>query len=213
MKITRLVHSCLLVEDSRANVLIDPGEPSYNDPTVQANTLPLIDYILITHAHEDHCSPNFINQVLKQSPAAKVFGNSEVVELLKEHGITVNQTMPDGFEMTNLKHAKHWRDLPQIDNAVFTLWGELTHFGDNRELNNVNFADIVAFPITAPWGSLADAIDRLIEPENPPKKVIPIHDWHLSANGQKWYYQRAKEVLDNFGIELLQIGPIDTIDI
>ena len=200
----------MLVEDTRANVLIDPGNFSFKDPSVVVEALPNIDYILITHKHPDHCFPEFISAVLETSPDARVVGNEQVSSVLEKVGITVETSPPDGIEMTTLQHAKLWQDMPQPQNSVFTLWGELTHFGDNRELENVETADTAAFPIVAPWGSLVDAIDRLIA--HPPKRVIPIHDWHLSEAGQAWYYQRAKDAFEGHAIELLSVGPTESID-
>jgi len=211
VKITRLVHSCVLIEDDRANVLIDPGTFSWNDSSVNVDALPEIDYVLITHKHADHYSKEFVQTVLAQSPNAVVVGNQEVADELAKAGIDVVTDAPEGIEMTKLKHVKLWQDQPQPDNTVFSLWSEITIFGDNRELEKVNFAPIVVFPIVAPWGSLVDAIDRLIA--NPPKQVIPVHDWHLSEAGQDWYNQRMYEAFEGHDIELIPLKPTKTIDI
>ena len=211
MKVTRLVHSCLLVEDERANVLIDPGKFSWNDPAVSVDSLPNIDYILITHKHPDHCFPEFIQAVLDANPNAVVVAGQDVADALKESNITVQTEPPEGITLTEVQHAQLWQNMPTIDNNVITLWGELTHFGDSRALESVDLAPVVAFPIVAPWGSLVDAIDKLIE--NPPQKVIPIHDWHLSPAGQDWYNQRATAPLNENGIEVLALKPTESIEI
>ena len=211
MKLSRLIHSCLLIEDSRANLLIDPSNFSWQDKKVQVASLPKIDYILITHKHADHLEPEFIRAVLGANPEAIVIGNSESVEELESFDIEAQTNSPDWIELTTLEHPTLWRGMPGCKNTVFTLWDELTVFGDNRQLDKVNFAETVAFPIVAPWGSLVEAIDLLLE--TPPKRVIPLHDWHLSEAGQAWYYQRLSDTLTGHGIEFVDVKPTESIDL
>lgn len=208
MRITRLVHSCLLIQEDDTNVLTDPGSYSFADALDQIKVLPKIDYILITHVHEDHCSIAFINHVLDNSPEVKIISNDEVLEHLKRNGIDSTTETPDFVEATNLNHPKLALGRPPI-NTVFNLWDKLTHFGDNRELSKVNLADTVTFPITAPWGSLVDAVDQL--KSCPPKQIIPIHDWHLSDSGRSYYYDTLENVL--IETEFIRLQPTATIDI
>ncbi len=207
MKITRLVHSCLLIQEGDTNVLIDPGSYSLADAYEQIKDLPRIDYILISHIHEDHCSIEFIKHVLENSPEAKIISNEEVVGHLKLSGIDSTTQTPDFIEATNLDHPKLALGKPPV-NTVFSLWRKLTHFGDNRELSKVNLADTVTFPITAPWGSLVDAVDHLNT--NPPKQIIPIHDWHLSDDGRSYYYDTLEHALTE--TKFIRLEPTATID-
>ena len=211
MKLSRLIHSCLLIEDSRANVLIDPGNFSWQDEYVQIASLPKIDYILITHKHGDHLEPEFIKSVLESSPETIVISNREVVDELENSNIDAQTNAPDWIEMTTLEHPDLWQGMPSCKNTVFTLWNELTVFGDNRQLDKVSFAGTVAFPIVAPWGSLVEAINLLTEAS--PKRVIPVHDWHLSEAGQEWYYSRMSDALTDRGIKFLGLKPTESIDL
>ncbi|MEX1059236.1 MAG: MBL fold metallo-hydrolase, partial [Candidatus Saccharimonadales bacterium] len=54
MKITKFVHSCLLVESPQINVLIDPGNFTWASHLLQVDKLPALDFIIITHEHPDH---------------------------------------------------------------------------------------------------------------------------------------------------------------
>ena len=211
MKITRLIHSCLLIEDARANILVDPGNFSWDNEQVEVENLPKIDFILITHKHADHCEPKFVQAVLNVNPDVIIIGNDEVVEELERSNIKAQTNPPAWIEMTTLKHSSLWRGMPELDNTVFTLWGELTIFGDNQQLDKVNFADTVIFPIVAPWGSLVETINYILD--NPPKRVIPVHDWHLSELGQQWYYQRMADTFPDHGIEFMNLKPTGTIDL
>ena len=50
MKITKFGHSCLLVEEGGARILLDPGKYS-----ILQNNVENVDAIVITHEHQDHC--------------------------------------------------------------------------------------------------------------------------------------------------------------
>ncbi len=211
MTITRLVHSCLLIENNGLFVVVDPGNFSYGEERVKPAELPRIDYIVITHEHDDHCWPEFIQEILVESPKAQIIGNSEVSAKLEASNIKSSFILPEFMTAQSRKHAALWQNLPRPENTVFTLWNQITLLGDNREIDQVACAETIAFPIVAPWGSLVDAIDRLIA--NPPKRVIPIHDWHLSNAGKLWYQQRMVSALEPAGIEVLQMGDTDSVDI
>lgn len=211
MKITRLVHSSLLIENQSVRVLIDPGDFSFHDDRIDPTTLNDIDYILITHSHDDHCYAPFVQAVLRVSPGATIISNDEVADKLKIDGFSVSTSTPEFLNSELRTHAALWKGAPRPQNTLFTLWDTITVCGDNREIADSKHAPVVAFPITAPWGSMTDAIDRLIEAK--PDIVIPVHDWHLSTEGKQWYQQRMAAALEPAGIKLLQIGDTESIDI
>ena len=62
MKITKFVHSCLLVEmpaPISRTALFDPGVWS----TVDVNKLEYLDDIIITHEHGDHFDPELVKKL------------------------------------------------------------------------------------------------------------------------------------------------------
>lgn len=82
MKITKLGHSCLLIEmpapDNRT-VLFDPGIMS----RVNVNSLKYLDDIVITHHHSDHLDPVLIKQLVEKFPAVKLLAPADAVTLLQ----------------------------------------------------------------------------------------------------------------------------------
>jgi len=66
MRITKIGHSCLVVEEADSKFLLDPGNYS---PVPQMED---IDVVLITHEHDDHCYLPAIQDVLKQNPNAEI---------------------------------------------------------------------------------------------------------------------------------------------
>ena len=52
MKITKFVHSCILVETPERVGLFDPGV--FSERAFNPETLQKLDDIIITHKHQDH---------------------------------------------------------------------------------------------------------------------------------------------------------------
>jgi L-ascorbate metabolism protein UlaG (beta-lactamase superfamily) len=70
MKITKLGHSCLLVEEKGVNILLDPGVFSSDYQQLQN-----VDVLLITHEHSDHFDLNGVKKLIANSPNLKIFTN------------------------------------------------------------------------------------------------------------------------------------------
>ena len=82
MKITRFTQSCLLIEEAKARILIDP---SGEDSVVDFGEL---DAVLYTHEHADHFDPALCKKFMEQgiavyvnaSTAKQIEGKPNVVE-------------------------------------------------------------------------------------------------------------------------------------
>lgn len=85
MKITYYGHSCFLVEVSGKRIIFDPFISS--NPLAKAIEVDKIevDYILLSHGHEDHVADAF--SIAKRTNA-KMIGNFEVVTWFEKKGIT-----------------------------------------------------------------------------------------------------------------------------
>lgn len=84
MKITYLGHACLSIETKDKTLLIDPfitGNPLAKH--IDINKL-YADYILITHAHEDHILD--VEAIAKRT-GAKIISNFEIVTYFQNKGI------------------------------------------------------------------------------------------------------------------------------
>ena len=82
MKITKLGHCCMIIEEGGVRVLTDPG-----DYSEAQNTATGIDLVLITHEHGDHCHVLSLKTVLANNPTAKVYTNSAVGKLLEQEDV------------------------------------------------------------------------------------------------------------------------------
>ncbi len=133
MHITKFGHSCLLVEEGDARILIDPG--SYS--TMQ-NDVRDLDIILITHEHQDHLDMGSLKAILRNSPAAKIITNDGAGKVLAEEGVEY-QEMNDGESVTvqdvlieafGEDHAVIHSSIPVIPNTGFFIANRFFYPGD-----------------------------------------------------------------------------------
>jgi L-ascorbate metabolism protein UlaG (beta-lactamase superfamily) len=182
MQITKLGHSCLLVTDGDAKILIDPG-------TFSAGFEPLTDLtaILITHQHADHLDPARLPAVVAANPQAAIYADPGSVSPLADAGITAIPAQPgDHFdvgtavEVFGKTHAEIHADIPAIPNACYLIGGRLLHPGDSLDVPPTQ-VEILAVPAAAPWMAAKEAIAfyRAVSPQT----AFPIHEKILAAPG------------------------------
>lgn len=200
MKITKLVHSCVLVETEDRVALFDPGVYSWKSGTFDIDKIDRIDRIIITHPHPDHFHPEFIQTVVDTFPQAEFRGNSAVAKLLKESGI--NADVKTDSACTKSFEAPHDPVEPflmTVDNTGFHFQDEFTHPGDSHHFEETK--RILAMPLIAPWGSIMDGMKRVYELM--PEVVIPIHEYHYTDASQKWAYDILAERFSDKGIKFI----------
>lgn len=79
MKITKLKHSCLLIENENKRIIIDPSVKLFDEDFDYKN-LGEINYCLFTHAHHDHS--NDIEELVSIYPKLKFYANYEFANIL-----------------------------------------------------------------------------------------------------------------------------------
>ncbi len=195
MKVSKHVHSCLLVEEGSTTVLIDPGNYTSEENALDVSSLKSVDFLLITHEHADHMHIPLIKKLARKFPEMKIISNKPVASILGKEGIKVET---EGNKIIKVEIAPHEMTLSGApENAMFTVFGKLTHPGDSLRFNKT--AEILALPIQAPWGSMVAAVEKAAKLK--PKLVIPIHDWHWNDKARKLLYERAADYLKQRGIE------------
>lgn len=185
MKITKLGHSCLLVEEKEARILIDPGSSLYS--TLQ-NDVKNLDVVLITQIHGDHFDLESLNKILANNPAVKIYTIREVKDELNKAGIACeilgnNQSIEvrgvkvEGF---GEKHAEIYKEQPLAGNTGYMIAERFYHPGD-AFYKPGKPVEILALPVAGPWMKISEAIDYAREVK--PKVCFPIHDANLKSFG------------------------------
>jgi L-ascorbate metabolism protein UlaG (beta-lactamase superfamily) len=194
MRLTKFGHSCLLVEDGGARVLLDPGSFSEGFETLGGLTA-----VCLTHQHVDHLDPERVRLLLDRSPGVRVVSDEGSAEALAEAGADV-EVVHDGDELAlgglalrviGRDHAAVHPDVPVIPNVGYLLGGRLFHPGDSLTVPGEP-VEVLAVPAGAPWLRLADAVDYLRGVR--PRVAVPVHEKLLSAAGIGAHYRQLEQL-------------------
>jgi L-ascorbate metabolism protein UlaG (beta-lactamase superfamily) len=202
MKITKFVHSCLLVEmpaPVSRTVLFDPGIMS--EAALQVEKLQFLDDIVITHKHSDHLSVPLVKQLVGAFPEVSITAPAEVVELLAAEGIPAHSEPAEGMELFTSPHESVAPLFTQPEQIGVHYLDVFTNPGDSHSFNSSK--KILALPVTAPWGSTIEAVKLAVKLK--PQYVLPIHDWHYNDVARDQMYQILTEALAKEGITFIAL--------
>ena len=95
MRLTKYGHSCLLVEEGPARLLLDPGILSGGFEELEGLTA-----VLVTHQHADHLDLQRLRTLLDRNPGARVLCDEGSAEQLAAAGAAV-EVVHDGRSWTS----------------------------------------------------------------------------------------------------------------
>ena len=96
VKVTYIANEGVLLEKDSIKVVIDgffsDGLRIYEEPSkavlsqmkTATGTFSDVDYILVTHIHNDHFNKNLINEYLSKNPVCKVISSNQIIDQLDE---------------------------------------------------------------------------------------------------------------------------------
>ena len=198
MEITKLGHSCILIEDSGYIVLFDPGKWAERS-LIEA--LKHVDEVVYTHEHADHFSLDILQMLAGKFPDLKVVCNQHIRTLISDSGIALpcsessaavkpftspHEQLPLPGVQAPAQSGYHYKD-------VFTHPGDSQTFQESMK--------VLAMSFIAPWGKTGDSIDLVLRLK--PRYVLPIHDWHYTNEAKQWLQDLIDSVLAPAGITLL----------
>jgi len=203
MKITKLGHSCFLVEDNNVKVLFDPG-----DYVIIENSIRNLQAIIITHSHSDHFDLGNIRTLVKDNPECKIITNTQVSDLLKNENYKID--VVENEKSTDLRGM----EIEAIGNEHMAIYSgvvtpQCTGYYINKKLFNTadNFnkldrdVEILIAPFTAPWFKLSEYLDYVKAIK--PKKVLAAHDGNMKdATG---FCKKIAAILMDSGIEFINM--------
>jgi len=194
MKVTKYIHSCLLVESDGKVAIFDPG--SMSRQAFDINTLNQLDYIFITHIHADHMDLDFIKDLVSKFPEVKIISTEEVIKELAKNNITAQSKPTSDVSFFDSPHENVQPLFSQPQEIGIHYLNKLSNPGDSHSFKETK--EVLALPITAPWGSSINALKLALELK--PKYIIPIHDWHWSDAARKQSYNGYAQLLADKGI-------------
>jgi L-ascorbate metabolism protein UlaG (beta-lactamase superfamily) len=175
-------HATFFIQLNGVKILIDPvlnaipATKRYSELPVTIEKLTGIDYILVSHAHYDHCDKDSIKTLAKQNPNATFLTGLKLNELLEkwikkpvQAAGWYQQYKTDARVEVSFVPSRHWANR-SIGDANETLWGGFvlkagdktiyfggdsgygSHFGDIGKLfPNINVAMIGAGAYSPRW--------------------------------------------------------------
>ncbi|HVU59962.1 MAG TPA: MBL fold metallo-hydrolase [Candidatus Saccharimonadales bacterium] len=203
MKITKYVHSCLLVEEAGEHpraALFDPGEYS----PVPVDSLQRLDDIFITHQHPDHMDVALVARLQAKFPDVRIVAPADAIVLLTQGGVKgVTATPPEGAQLFEAPHAdiRPFAETPPPQEIGIHYRNKVTHPGDSHDFHET--MAMLALPVQAPWGSTVNAVRLALELK--PKYVVPIHDWHWRDEARTGTYERLARRFAEAGITFLKL--------
>ena len=175
MRVTKFGHSCLLVEEGAARLLLDPGSLSKGFEQLEGVTA-----VLFTHQHADHLELDHAKTVLRRNPDALVLADEGSAAQLAAAGIQAQTVrhgdQPDAgvpLQVLGTTHAVIHPELPVIPNVGYLVAGRLFHPGDAFTLPEEP-VQILALPATAPWLKIQEAVEYLRGVR--PRVAVPVHE-------------------------------------
>ena len=198
MKITKLGHSCVLVETPDRVALFDAGlwaERSLIDAVEH------VDRIIYTHEHPDHFDTDILRSLVQRFPDAHVICNQSIADLIA--AVDIKVMVRESSQCTRKFEAPH-EQLPIPGAQAPTQNGYhfqdlFTHPGDSQSFSETK--QILAMPFIGPWGKTEDSIKKVLELK--PAYVLPIHDWHYTTQAKDWLQGLLENSLKGTDIKLL----------
>jgi L-ascorbate metabolism protein UlaG (beta-lactamase superfamily) len=211
MRVSKYIHSCVLVESGGTKILFDPGKFSFLDGRVKAESFAGLSAIVITHQHLDHVDPEALAKIVANNRSAPVIASAEIGDLLAKSGLDA-EVMETGsrtigactIEAIPAEHAP-LLNTPQPRNIAYVVDGAFLHPGDSfdRSLDARRGIALLALPVMAPWTTelaVAEFAGRLA-----PKKILPIHDGYAKDFFLDSRYQNYGKYFEGQGMEFVGV--------
>lgn len=198
MKITKFVHSCLLVEmpaPVNRTALFDPGV--YSADALNIDALKYLDDIIITHSHPDHFDIETVKKLVQKFPDVRITTTPEAAQQLADENISAVIEDSQGIVFFDSPHESMQPLAPQLTQEIGVHYlDKLTHPGDSHSFNETK--SILALPVQAPWSAMITAVNLALRLK--PQHIIPIHDWHWHDEARTQQYERLEKFFGDRGI-------------
>ncbi|GAA1753396.1 MBL fold hydrolase [Agromyces humatus] len=211
MRLTKLEHAALVIEDSGDLLFIDPGK--FTTPITESAGAAAV---VITHQHDDHWTPDQLRRILEANTAVRIFGPAGVAAAASDFDVEVVdagdevEAGPFRLRFFGGKHAVIHRSIPVIDNVGVLVNDALYYGGDSFALPEGVAVEVLAAPAAAPWMKISEAMDYVEAVA--PRRAFPTHEMLLSQAGKALSNTRLAWATEQGGGEYLPLEPGDTID-
>ena len=207
MKIIKLEHSCLIVEQGDRVLVIDPGV--YSDSFAPNDN---IDAVIVTHEHSDHFDLAKIQLIQRENPNARIFTTPKVAAQIPGAEIAAGKIQNGAWQLEFFghDHAPILDNVVPCENVGVVINNELVYPGDSFSMPPVQ-AKILALPVSAPWLKLGETVKYLAATK--PEKIFPTHDVLLSQIGRDITYGLLRKTAAEIGAGFVDLQPGESLEI
>jgi L-ascorbate metabolism protein UlaG (beta-lactamase superfamily) len=212
MRLTKLEHACLILDEAGKTLIVDPG--SFTTPLVGTSN---VVGIVITHEHTDHWTGDQLKRIVERNPDVQIFGPAGVAAAASEFDITVVhggdtiEVAPFTLRFFGEKHAVIHRSIPVVDNVGVLINDVLYYAGDSFTIPEGITVDTLAVPAGAPWLKISEVMDYVEAIK--PRRSFPTHEMVLSVAGKTMSNARIQSATENGGGEFFPLEPGETLDL
>jgi L-ascorbate metabolism protein UlaG (beta-lactamase superfamily) len=212
MRLTKLEHASLILEESGKKLFLDPG--SFTTAITEAAQTAAI---VITHEHPDHWTPEQIERILAKNSDTRIFGPAGVAAAAGALPVEVVaagdeiEVGPFTLRFFGEKHAVIHESIPVVGNVGVLVNRSVYYGGDSYTVPEGVDVDVQAVPAGAPWLKIGDVMDFVLAVK--PRRSFPTHEMTLSKAGKELSNTRIKWATEQNGGEFFALEPGDTLDI
>jgi L-ascorbate metabolism protein UlaG (beta-lactamase superfamily) len=211
MRISKFIHSCVLIEEADSRILFDPGKFCFVEGLVQPGQFQDLTAILLSHGQPDHLDAGSLRKILDANPQAELLTNKPTATELASSGIRASlfeegeRTIGD-FRVTAVAalHAPILGGEPP-SNTAFLVNDMVLSPGDSFSSALDRFAStpVLLLPIMAPWEGELEmwAFAQRMRPQ----VVIPVHDGQAKPFFVDHRYEFLAEEFDKVGIRFISL--------
>lgn len=212
MRITKLEHAALILEEAGRRLVVDPG--GLTNPILGVDS---VDAVVITHEHADHWTADQLQRLRDTNPDVPILGPSGVARAAE--GFDIRVVAPgETVEIASWtlrffggNHAVIHASIPVVENVGVLVNERLYYPGDSFYIPLGVEVDTLAAPAGAPWLKIAEAMDYVSQVK--PKRAFGTHDGVLSAAGVGLVHDRLKAMTEAGGGEYFALKAGDTLDV
>ena len=213
MRITKLEHAALILEEAGRRLVIDPG--GLTNPILGLTD---VDAVVITHEHADHWTADQLQRITRRRTRTRR-STARPASSARPDDVAITTVAPGetvevaGWTLRFFggNHAVIHPSIPIIENVGVLVNERLYYPGDSFYVPLGVAVDTLAAPAGAPWMKISEGMDFITQVA--PKRAFGTHDGVLSAAGLGLVHDRLKAVTEAKGGEYFPLKPGEFLDI